>query len=73
MCYRSIVFATVINMYGEHLMSILLGRWGIDFRLGSLVIHIFLGDLYLKVPKVGELAWNSTGFFLDKGTNTDQR
>ena len=42
--------------------------WGIGFKSKHLVIRLVLGDLYLKMPFIGECAWNSVGFCFDRWT-----
>lgn len=48
------------------MMELSIGRWGLHLRLAGLVIHAFIGDLYLRCPGIGELAWNSTGLYANR-------
>lgn len=47
-------------------MKFSIGKWGVGVEAGRLVILLYLGDVYLKIPLVGELAVNSSGFFTDR-------
>lgn len=47
-------------------MTITIGRWGIGLVIGGFVMDLFLQDVYLRVPRLGELAWNPTGFYVDR-------
>lgn len=47
-------------------MSITIGRWGIGLESSHLIIWLYLGDIYLKIPLLGELAINSIGIFFDR-------
>lgn len=47
-------------------MKISIGRWGFGLEVGGFVMDLFLGDVYVRVPGVGELAWNHTGFFANR-------
>lgn len=47
-------------------MKVSFARWGFGLELGGFVLDIFLGDVYIKIPSVGELAWNLTGFYMDR-------
>lgn len=42
-------------------------RWGVVFVLGNFEASLVLGDLFIRVPRVGQLAWNQVGFFADRG------
>ncbi|GEK46019.1 hypothetical protein HPA02_03020 [Bisbaumannia pacifica] len=44
-------------------MRVACGKWGLGLSIGAFKFDMYLGDLYLRVPNVGELAWNSTGFY----------
>ncbi|WP_114417532.1 hypothetical protein [Marinospirillum perlucidum] len=46
-------------------MKMEIGRWGAGFRIGDFELRLFLGDFYLKIPGCLEMAWNSTGFYID--------
>lgn len=39
---------------------------GIDVRIGGIIIRLVLGDVFIRVPMVGQLAWNSIDFSMDK-------
>lgn len=47
-------------------MRLSIGKWGIGLEIGGLVLWLFLGDIYLRLPRVGELALNSTGFHVHR-------
>ena len=47
-------------------MSISFGRWGVSVEVRDFQLSVFLGDFYLKVPSVVEVAWNSTGFYCER-------
>lgn len=47
-------------------MTCSIGKWGISVQLGGLAVWLYLGDVYLRCPKVGELAWNTTGLHLNR-------
>ena len=55
------------------MVTLTVGYWGLGLKIGDLVIHLFLGDLYLRIPKVGELAWNQLGLFIDRCPLPQQR
>ncbi len=55
-----------INNDGAMTMKVRVERYGMGLAVGGFVVEVFLGDIYLKVPRVGELAWNSVGFFVDR-------
>jgi|TARA_R110000851_G_scaffold176026_1_gene322564 hypothetical protein len=55
------------------MVTLTVGYWGLGLKIGDLVIHLFLGDLYLRIPKVGELAWNQLGLFIDRYPLPQQR
>lgn len=46
-------------------MRIELVRWGVELEAMGLVIRLVQGDNFLRVPKVGQLAWNQCGLFAD--------
>lgn len=54
-------------------MRVTLGRWGMGVTVGGFVADLFAGDVYLKVPKLGELAWNCTGFHIDRAAGQRSR
>lgn len=47
-------------------MKLIIGRWGMEFQLGGCVLSLYAGDVYLRCPGIGELAWNCTGFHADR-------
>lgn len=47
-------------------MKLILSLDGIGFQFGEWVCNLFWRDVYIKVPFFGELAWNSTGFTIDR-------
>ena len=47
-------------------MIIKFGRWGVGLMVGGFVVDLFLGNVYVRVPGVGELAWNQSGFYVDR-------
>lgn len=51
-------------------MKLSIGRWGFGLEVGGLVLWLFLGDIYLRCPRIGELAWNSTGFHVNRLPNS---
>lgn len=47
-------------------MKITVGKWGAGGSIMGLVVHIYLGDTYIRIPFVGEMAWNCTGFHVNR-------
>lgn len=47
-------------------MGITLGGWGMGVVIGGMVVDLFVGDIYVRIPGVGELAWNSVGFVVNR-------
>lgn len=47
-------------------MSIALKRWGLEVRVCEFCLNLTLGDFYVRVPMLFEIAWNSTGFYVDR-------
>jgi hypothetical protein len=47
-------------------MKITAGAWGMGVAIMGLVIHLYWGDVYIRLPWVGELAWNSTGLHMNR-------
>lgn len=47
-------------------MKITVGMWGAGISVLGLVVHLYWGDVYVRVPLVGELAWNGAGFFRNR-------
>ncbi len=48
------------------LMKLEIGRWGVGVAIGDFELRLFLGDFYLKIPGRLEVAWNSTGRYVDR-------
>ncbi|MDT0500321.1 MULTISPECIES: hypothetical protein [unclassified Halomonas] len=48
------------------MVTITIGLWGVGLRVGGLIINLYLGDLYFRIPQVGELAWNSLGLHMNR-------
>ena len=46
-------------------MKLTVGKWGVGLEVGRLVINLFLGDIYLRVPMIGEFSYSSAGMYLD--------
>lgn len=42
-------------------MKFTINRWGVGLEIGALIINLFIGDLYIKIPRVGECAYNAVG------------
>lgn len=42
-------------------------KYGFSVSFGGARFCLFFGDLYIRVPKCFELAWNCTGFYFCKG------
>lgn len=38
---------------------------GIDLRICGIIIRLVVNDVLIRVPKVGQLAWNPMGFSMD--------
>ena len=50
------------NQNGAAVMGVSLGKWGFaGSKVGGFVCDLHLGDVYIKVPGLGELAWNTVG------------
>jgi len=47
-------------------MKLEIGRWGVGVAIGDFELRLFLGDFYLKIPRRLEVAWNSTGRYVDR-------
>lgn len=47
-------------------MKFEIGLWGISLSLGKVEIRLFLGDLYINIPSLIEVAWNKVGFVVDR-------
>lgn len=48
------------------MVTLSIGFWGVGLKVGGLVIDLYLGDVYVRVPRVGELAWNQLGLCVDR-------
>lgn len=44
-------------------MSINTNGIGFDISIAGLELALYVGDIYLKIPHVLELAWNNQGFY----------
>ncbi|SHL15351.1 hypothetical protein SAMN05192556_108116 [Halomonas caseinilytica] len=47
-------------------MRIEFTRWGMEFAIMGLIVRLVVGDVFLRVPMVGLLAWNQCGLTLDR-------
>lgn len=47
-------------------MWIKLERWGIDVGVSGLVIRLVLGDVFIRIPLVGAVAWNTHSLAVDR-------
>ncbi len=47
-------------------MRIEFTRWGMEFSIMGLIVRLVVGDVFLRVPMVGLLAWNQCGLTLDR-------
>ncbi|SDK73361.1 hypothetical protein [Billgrantia gudaonensis] len=47
-------------------MLLKLERSGIEVGVSSLIIRLVSGDVFIRVPMVGQMAWNQCGLFLDR-------
>lgn len=47
-------------------MSLKLERWGVEVNAGNLTIRLVSGDFFIRVPMIGQVAWNSTGLYMDR-------
>lgn len=43
-------------------------RWGMELTIMELVIRLVAGDVFLRVPMVGQLVWNQCGLSVDRWT-----
>lgn len=50
-------------------MWLKLERRGIEVRLCSLIVRLVIGDVFIRVPIIGQVAWNSEGLFMDRWTD----
>ncbi|WGI26592.1 hypothetical protein QEN58_05910 [Halomonas alkaliantarctica] len=39
---------------------------GIDVRICGIIIRLVINDVFIRVPMVGQLAWNPIDFSMDK-------
>ena len=39
---------------------------GIDVRVCGIIIRLVINDVFIRVPMVGQLAWNPIDFSMDK-------
>lgn len=46
-------------------MRIELVRWGVELEVARLYIRLVYGDLFVRIPWIGQLAWNHCGLYLD--------
>jgi hypothetical protein len=37
-------------------MKITVGLWGLEITIKGLVVHLYRGDVYIRLPWLGELA-----------------
>ncbi|WP_146612976.1 hypothetical protein [Halomonas sp. SL1] len=51
---------------GAEAMRIELTRWGMELAIMGLIVRLVAGDVFLRVPMVGLLAWNQCGLSLDR-------
>ncbi|MDN3520823.1 hypothetical protein [Halomonas ramblicola] len=47
-------------------MRIEFTRRGMELTIMGLVVRLVAGDVFLRVPMVGLLAWNQCGLFMDR-------
>lgn len=47
-------------------MLLKLERSGIEVGVSGLIIRLVSGDVFIRVPMVGQMAWNQCGLFLDR-------
>ena len=47
-------------------MKVTAGVWGLGVAVMGLVIHLYWRDVYIRVPWIGELAWNCTGLHMNR-------
>ncbi|AHC85789.1 hypothetical protein X970_17250 [Pseudomonas monteilii SB3101] len=41
-------------------------QFGFSVSIGKVRFCLFIDDVYIRVPRCFELAWNSTGFYFGK-------
>ncbi|MBW6391812.1 hypothetical protein [Billgrantia antri] len=44
-----------------------------SIKIGGFELALHFGDVYLRVPRWFDLAWNSTGFYVSRLSGTSQR
>ena len=47
-------------------MRIEFTNWGMELTIMDLVIRLVAGDVFLRVPMVGQLTWNQCGLSVDR-------
>lgn len=47
-------------------MRIEFARWGIELAIMGLIVRLVAGDVFLRMPMVGLLAWNQCGLSPDR-------
>ncbi|WP_336275284.1 hypothetical protein [Vreelandella indica] len=47
-------------------MWIKIERWGIDVGVSGLIIRLVLGDVFIRIPLVGVVAWNHHSLSFDR-------
>ncbi|TFH87935.1 hypothetical protein EQG41_03180 [Billgrantia azerbaijanica] len=47
-------------------MWLKLERWGIDVGMGNCVVRLVSGDVFIRIPKLGQMAWNQFGLAVDR-------
>ncbi len=47
-------------------MWLKLERRGIEARVCSIIVRLVIGDVFIRVPIIGQVAWNSEGLFMDR-------
>lgn len=47
-------------------MKIQIEASGVGLEVGRFVLGLFVGDFYVRLPNVGEVAWNQTGLHLNR-------
>jgi hypothetical protein len=47
-------------------MRLTIERWGFDLRVSGCILRLVPGDTFIRLPRVGQLAWNHTGIYADR-------
>ena len=47
-------------------MLLKLERWGIEVSIGGVIIRLVIGDVFIRVPMVGVVAWNHYALCFDR-------